>query len=131
MHYGVGSITGYVASDSVALTKSTKYQAQGVNFLSVFDADNLNYLESDGLIGLSPKRPMIGYNPAKPLKLLINSLTESHVIKSLVFAVFLGDQHAQSKVQFGGYDQKLVEEAVFLRPEGSAEKAEPFQWFKT
>ena len=27
VHYGVGSITGYIASDSIAITNSTQFQA--------------------------------------------------------------------------------------------------------
>merc|ERR1712226_1172226 len=51
----MGEIEGNVVTDDVALTKSTRFQAQQVNLLSVYKAIELDSLESDGLLGLSPK----------------------------------------------------------------------------
>jgi len=38
--------------------------------------------------------------------------------------MFLGDLTAQSKVNFGGYDESLVDEAFSLRPKGADNKKE-------
>lgn len=50
----MGSIEGIIVSDDISLTKSTKYQAKEVNFISVNKASDLGTLEADGLLGLGP-----------------------------------------------------------------------------
>lgn len=42
-------------NDDIAIANSKKYMATDVNFLSVNRAKDLSTLESDGLMGLSPK----------------------------------------------------------------------------
>lgn len=53
--YGIGSIKGNVVNDDISITNSRLTQASNVNFISVFEAYQLSSLESDGLLGLSPK----------------------------------------------------------------------------
>lgn len=42
-------------SDIVSINGNASGQANKVNFLSVYNAGDLSTLESDGLLGLSPK----------------------------------------------------------------------------
>ena len=42
-------------NDDIAITADKKTRATDVNFISVFEASSLSSLESDGLLGLSPK----------------------------------------------------------------------------
>ena len=57
--YGIGSIKGYVVNDDIALSDSADSAAKGVNFLSIYYADMLHGIESDGLLGLSPNEEAI------------------------------------------------------------------------
>ena len=54
--YGIGRVVGYVVEDQVAWVRSPmpSQVSDGVRFLLIYTADNLNTLQQDGLVGLSP-----------------------------------------------------------------------------
>jgi hypothetical protein len=52
--YGIGEIEGLIYNDNVYLSDFSDKGAK-VNFLAVYEAKNLSGIESDGLLGLSPK----------------------------------------------------------------------------
>lgn len=90
--YGMGEIEGNVVTDDVALTKSTRFQAQQVNLLSVYKAIELDSLESDGLLGLSPKTMKYGRS-GEELHLLVTELKKDKVMKKAMFAIYLATRN--------------------------------------
>ena len=95
--YGVGSIEGRVVTDHIALSATGEFQAQDVNFLSVYHAVDLASLESDGLLGLSPRTQKYGQSGAE-LHLLVSELRKDGAINSAVFAMYLADRNSESKI---------------------------------
>lgn len=53
--YGIGYVEGEVVNDDVAIISSASGMAKDVNFLSVDKARDLSGIQSDGLLGLSPR----------------------------------------------------------------------------
>ena len=107
--YGISEISGYVVNDDIAIAPSTKYMATDVNFLSVNKAKDLSTLESDGLMGLSPKSKRSNKGKSgEEMHLLVNELKKDGIIKEAVFAIYLTDTRGQSTMQFGGYDPEIV-----------------------
>ena len=106
--YGIGSIKGRVVNDDISITNSPKTTAHNVNFLSVFEAKELQQLESDGLLGLSPNTERKGQSGEK-IHLLVEELKNDKVIDHAMFAMYLRDKSEQSIVHFGGYDQSVVD----------------------
>ena len=103
MKYGIGSIKGNVVNDDISITNSPLTQASNVNFISVFEAYQLSSLESDGLLGLSPKTDRASKS-GEEIHILIDELKIDGVIDRAMFAMYLRDQSEQSKMHFGGYD---------------------------
>ena len=95
--------------------------ATDVNFLSVNKAIDLSTLESDGLMGLSPKskRAQKGKS-GEEMHLLVNELKKDGIIKSAVFAIYLTDTRGQSTMQFGGYDPEIVLDSMKENGESDA-----------
>ena len=54
VNYGIGSIKGWVVNDDIAIMPNPKFTAYQVNFLAIYEAQMLQTLETDGLLGLSP-----------------------------------------------------------------------------
>ena len=90
VEYGQGFVNGTVSNDDFALTKSKKTQARYVNFLSVFESKDFMNLESDGILGLSPKTKEKGYDSGIMKHLFVNELKKDRVIEKAMFSVFLG-----------------------------------------
>ena len=65
--------------------------AKDVNFLSVYTATDLSTLESDGLLGLSPKTRTKGKSGME-LHLLVTELYKDKAISSTIFALYLADR---------------------------------------
>lgn len=82
--------------------------ASDVNFVSVFEANNLATLESDGLLGLSPKTERASKS-GEDIHLLINELKNDGIIDKAMFSMYLTDNSQQSKMQFGGWDQTIID----------------------
>jgi hypothetical protein len=59
-----------------------------VNLLSVYKAIDLNSLESDGLLGLSPKTKKYGRS-GEELHLLITELRKDKVMEKAMFSIYL------------------------------------------
>jgi hypothetical protein len=78
--YGIGEIKGQIVNDDIAITKSTEYQAIDVNFLSVYYAKDLATIESDGLLGLSPKSNYVSRGNTEPMHLLVNEMKIDGII---------------------------------------------------
>ena len=95
-------------NDDIAITKSTEYQAVDVNFLSVFYAKDLSTIESDGLLGLSPKSDYVSQGNTEPMHLLVNEMKVDGIISKAMFGLYLTDTASQSKIHFGGYDESIV-----------------------
>lgn len=68
------------------------------NFLSVFEAKDLQGLQSDGILGLAPS------TQNTTAELFIDRLMRHGLITERVFAFNLGGTDEESKVTFGGYD---------------------------
>jgi hypothetical protein len=54
IRYGKGRLRGFTAHDQVRLSQDSA-PAKQIDFLTVVEADNLDRLVSDGLLGLGPK----------------------------------------------------------------------------
>jgi hypothetical protein len=109
--YGIGKVMGYVVNDDIAITSDPKTMATDVNFISVYSAEELDTLESDGLLGLSPKTYRRGES-GEEIHLLVNELKKDGVIDRAMFAMYLADDRRKSVAHFGGYDPKIVEESL-------------------
>ena len=136
--YGRGQVEGFVVTDDISLTPTTEFQAKEVNFLSVFHAQKLDVLESDGLLGLSPirYRNKIG-SSGEEIHLLITELYKDGVIGKAMFSIYLTDRKSgQSKIQFGGYDQQIVDQSINKNTmqggyeEGSSNPADGIYWME-
>ena len=62
----------------------------------------------DGLLGLAPDQYSKRKDDASPVSLFIDELEEDGVISQRIFSVFLADTRTQSKVHFGGWDERIV-----------------------
>ena len=56
IQYGIGKVVGYVVSDQVSWVKDSlsSQVTDSVRFLLIYEAENLNTLNQDGLVGLAP-----------------------------------------------------------------------------
>lgn len=74
VYYGKGYIKGRIANDDIGVTADHASTAQDVNFLSVYKANDLDTLVSDGLLGLSPRTSSLGnyFNDKKQVHLLVD-----------------------------------------------------------
>lgn len=106
--YGIGSIKGNVVNDDISITNQRITMASDVNFISVFEANNLATLESDGLLGLSPKTERASKS-GEEIHLLIQELKNDNIIDKAMFSMFLTDTSQQSRMHFGGYDQTIID----------------------
>lgn len=109
--YGMGRIHGVVVNDDIAISEDPETMAHDVNFISVISASQLDTLESDGLLGLSPKTYRKGAS-GEEIHLLVNELKESGVIDRSMFAIYLADERRKSFAHFGGYDGQIVNESL-------------------
>lgn len=64
--------------------------ASDVNFISVFQAFQLSSLESDGLLGLSPKTERASKS-GEEIHILIDELKNDRIIDKAMFAMYLRD----------------------------------------
>ena len=65
---------------------NAKFTAYQVNFLAIYEAQMLQTLETDGLLGLSPMSYRKG-NSGEEINLLVNELKVDKVIDKAMFAV--------------------------------------------
>jgi len=96
-----------VVNDDVAIISSKSGMAKDVNFLNVNKARDLSGIQSDGLLGLSPRNT----ERQDEVHLLVDELQKDGIIRDAIFAFYLTDENGQSKVKFGAYDQNIVNEA--------------------
>ena len=97
-----GSVTGRLSSDVINIGSKTTNKTQ---FLLVDQKQNLDYLSSDGILGL-------GYNGKENLKSsLIFTLYQESQIESPVFALDLNSLSKNSSLLIGGYEIEKYAEA--------------------
>ena len=77
----------------------------------MYHAVDLATLESDGLLGLSPHSREIGRSGMQ-LHLLVSELKKDKAINKSMFSLYLADRSDKSKIQFGGYDQAIVDALI-------------------
>ena len=85
--------------------------AHDVNFISVFESTDLFGIQSDGLLGLSPRKANSGGNLT--VHLLVDELKNDGRIDKAMFAFDLrsvSNPSYESKVTFGGYDMAVAQE---------------------
>lgn len=80
MKYGSGTIEGWVVNDDISITSDQKTMATDVNFINVYAAQDLHILESDGLLGLSPKTTRRGEESREEIHLLVTELHKDKII---------------------------------------------------
>ena len=78
-------------NDDIAITSDKQTRATDVNFISVFEASKLSSLESDGLLGLSPKTYSKGKKSGEQIHLLVNELKKDGIIDHAIFSMYLQD----------------------------------------
>lgn len=71
----------------------------------------MSTLESDGLLGLSPKTNRLTDDNIE-VHLLINELKKDGIIDKALFAMYLTDYRKKSKMHFGGWDENILAESV-------------------
>lgn len=87
--------------DTVSMNSNSQtWQAENFVFLSVFEAEDVTGLYSDGLIGFSLKE--IG---DQRQSLFVTSLFEQGVIDAPVFGMEIADDSDSSWIEIGGYDE--------------------------
>ena len=87
----MGSIEGYVVNDDISITADVSTMATDVNFINVYTAKDLFEVESDGLLGLSPKTYRDGQHSGEEVHLLVDELKASGIIDKSLFAFYLTD----------------------------------------
>ena len=112
VRYGSGAIEGWVVNDDISITEDSSTMAKDVNFINVYQAEDLHILESDGLLGLSPKTYRRGDESQEQIHSLVTELHKDKVIDQATFAIYLADDRRKSFAHFGGFDRKIVDEAV-------------------
>ena len=91
-------------NDDVAIIPSESGMARDVNFINVDKARDLSGIQSDGLLGLSPRNT----RRTDEVHLLVDELQKDGIVKDALFAFYLTDENGQSKVKFGAYDEQIV-----------------------
>lgn len=109
--YGIGYIQGMIVNDDISISKDAMLAAKDVNFLSVYHARDLSGIIADGLLGLSPKVKSWRKDGAE-VHLLVDQLKADGVISKAMFALYLTEYTSQSRMQFGGYDQTIIEQSL-------------------
>lgn len=64
-----------------------------MNFLSIYKIEEMPYIVSDGLIGLSCAIGNVGRKTGKPVHLFINELKNDKIIDEAIFAIYLDDTY--------------------------------------
>lgn len=125
--YGVGFIEGYVVNDDISITSNRASTAKDVNFINVYHAKNLSSLESDGLLGLSPRVSALGRLSGQDVHLLVDELKKDGVIDKAQFSMYLTTYDKQSRVYFGGYNQDIVDKS-YQDAKKNDPSAQPIYW---
>ena len=73
--------------------------SEGVRFLLIYTADNLNTLQQDGLVGLSPG------SVNSEQKTLLQEMVDQGQLTDKIFSLYLGLKEDDSKIWMGGYDR--------------------------
>ena len=76
----------------------------------------------DGLLGLAPSPHSVRNVGEKGVSLFVDELQEDGVIDDRIFAVFLADTRTYSKIQFGGYDETIVNAYIEKLKENERDK---------
>ena len=119
IHYMKGYVKGNIVTDCVSIGDSEDLQAHEVNFLSVFQAQDMDGNDYDGLLGLSPRtRTQLKGNSGHEMHLLVYELFRDDVIEKPVFSLYFTDNEEMSKFTVGGFDQKVIELAKKYNKDG-------------
>ena len=90
--YGIGGVSGTVCNDVVKVgehhNSTTQTKLTKINFLLVDQANNLEQLYSDGLVGLSPKKPL-EKNSKDGVELLIRQMKKSGAIEKAIISLYI------------------------------------------
>lgn len=115
MAYGVGEIDGHIVRDFISLEQNGDMSTE-INFLAVNRALKLSGLDSDGLLGLSPKIRQRKAN-SETVDILIHQLASKGILQKAMFSLELNDgiSNKDSHFYFGGYNKVLIAEAKTLR----------------
>lgn len=104
IEYGIGKVVGKLVSDEVSWVPDPLPHQLGKNvpFLIVNEADMLNTLNQDGLVGLAPS------TSDTSRKTLIEAMYEQGLLRDMTFSLYLGLESDKSKIWLGGYDRQVV-----------------------
>eukprot|EP00347_Sterkiella_histriomuscorum_P017895 403347570 len=102
--YGTGEVWGHPSDETICLDYRDRSKCLFErDFLLVFQADNLTGLQSDGVLGLSPRKD---YGSDKDN--FVESLMEQGLIKQKIFSINIANSDEEPKIIFGGYDMKYA-----------------------
>ena len=90
INYSTGRVAGYISKDSFSLTRippSDRQIARNIDFVSVFKAENLGNLVSDGVLGMAPSAPV-----GSKADIFVNELFKQNVIGKNIFSLYFGDK---------------------------------------
>ena len=108
IQYGIGKVIGHVVTDQVAWVPypQSHQLTNDVRFLLIFEAENLNTLNQDGLVGLAPG------SINKNQKPLTQVMYEQGQLRDNVFSMYLGQTLEQSKIWLGGHDRHTIRKMI-------------------
>jgi len=113
LNYGRGQVRGPLAQDTVCLSDS-KHCIQDQKFILITDQAELNGIQGDGVIGLSPREYIDEH------AMLLTNLKQQGIIKERVFSISLKDKrnkHDNGELILGGIDQNIVGERLIVYEE--------------
>ena len=86
IEYGIGKVVGHVVTDQVAWVPEPlpTQVSDDVRFLLIYEAEDLNTLKQDGLVGLAPGSVNEGQ------KTLLESMYEQGQLRDHIFSLYLG-----------------------------------------
>ena len=104
IQYGIGKVVGKQVADQVSWVPDPQPHQLGkdVPFLIVNEAEMLNTLNQDGLVGLAPS------SSTDNRKTLLEAMYEQGLLRDKTFSMYLGLENDLSRIWLGGYDRQVV-----------------------
>ena len=111
IHYGSGSVNGYLSEDTITLGNLS---IPNITFAEVTNEPGLSFKigKFDGILGLAWKSISVdNINP------VFNQMIDSGIIKSKVFSFYLSSSsNKEGELTLGGYDNNRVKGNIFYMP---------------
>ena len=99
LHFGSGSVYGYMAKDQVCL--SEEKCSEGFGFTSIVSQRGLYGLRAQGVVGMSAAEPTGEGNEGD---FFLDKLLATGTIDQRVFSLYINTVENESRITYGGFD---------------------------